>query len=126
MGNEFWIVAAVGGACATAMCYVMTIIFGEGEDMKLREMGYEDYGMTREEADMIIKKCSHMNLDKSSEILNIAYETNPMIGPDLYYSIVQDVSYERLDAVKSIPYSKGDFYGYRRKAIAIIKEKVKF
>lgn len=124
MESRMILITIFAAAVAMFFCYIITLILGEGEELKLREMGYSDYGLTQTDADTVIKRCRSEDPELHKQILQCAYDTNPMIGADLYYSICQDVSYERLDAIKNIPYSKGDFYGYRRKCIATIQKTI--
>lgn len=87
--------------------------------MRLREKGYKHYGITEEHAREIIRAC--MSADKAhTELLREAcIQSNPYIHKELYRSITENRSYDRF---YYIPIGRSDFYGYRRKAIAIYEQ----
>lgn len=56
------------------------------------------------------------------ELIECARRINADIASDLYYSIVTGISYDELTKVRYIPIGKADFYGYRRKCLAQIRD----
>ena len=89
--------------------------------LTIREKSYSDYGIA-DKVDQIKRYCMQ-NSDESNAILfKCAFEANCMIGADLFYSLSQDVSWERLDAIKYVGYSKVDFYGYRRLCMYLVSQ----
>lgn len=92
--------------------------------MKVRETGYLDYGMTGAEAKEWLEKCQCADKDMDQLIFQAAQESNEVIAADLYYSLRTGISYNALFSLRYIPVPKVDFYGYRRKALFLLKEKV--
>lgn len=86
--------------------------------MRTREKGYRDYGFKSGEEKHLIQYCRSSEFDRSQELLMSSISANVALANDIYYSIVNDVSFEDLNKVKYIPASKNDFYAYRRKALA--------
>lgn len=91
---------------------------------KERKTGYEDYGISAEELKNIFDTI-RKNADAQALFLECCREVAPSITGDLWYSIVEHVSYEDIKMVKNVLYYENDFYGYRRKAIAMFYEKYK-
>lgn len=52
------------------------------------------------------------------KLYNIAISLDNVVGNDVYYSIVKDVSYEALSNAKEILVSKRNFYRLRDKTLA--------
>ena len=84
-----------------------------------RDRSYSEYGISEAESKEIIKYIRSGNMTDEEEhlLLKSAIEANSSIFPDIYASIRSGISYENI--------SKPDFYGYRRKAIAIFQNKRK-
>lgn len=91
--------------------------------MRTRQKSYNDYGLIPGEEKIILER---IRAEKCHCIvLKAAVDTNEMIASELYYSIINQVSFEKLDAIRYIPVAKVDFYAYRRKCIALIRERLK-
>lgn len=89
--------------------------------MRTREMSYEDYGITDEEKKYIIDFCRKAD-EKKKEFIKIALsELQPYIAPFVFYSLVDNLSYEDICAKNYLYIGKGDFYGHRRQGMAAIK-----
>lgn len=90
-----------------------------------RDRSYSEYGISEAESKEIIKYIRSGNMTDEEEhlLLKSAIEANSSIFPDIYASIRSGISYENMTRIKNVPISKPDFYGYRRKAIAIFKNK---
>lgn len=89
--------------------------------MWVRNTGYDDYGFKPGEERELLKRCRSGGPDLQAIILAAAIEANAGVAGDLFYSIVRGWSYERLCTPDALGISKVDFYGYRRKTLAIIK-----
>lgn len=89
--------------------------------MRTREKSYHDYGLTEKEVRYIKEFCRNANEDEKIIIKNAISELQPYIAPFVYFSLVNNLSYEDLCAKNYIFIGKGDFYGYRRKAMSFIK-----
>lgn len=92
--------------------------------MRTRDTSYKDYQLNNDDVNNILLFCRQNTTESNNILFKCAFESNASIGADLFYSLSQDVSYERLDAIKSVSYPKNDFYGYRRKCIALIYQAV--
>lgn len=90
--------------------------------MRTRLKGYEDYGITEEGAKAIMARCK--SPEAFHALIEAAEKANPEICIPLAYSLAYGVSYERLYAWSDIPYSAVDFYGYRRKTLWLLKNKL--
>lgn len=89
--------------------------------MRTREKSYEDYGMTIEEVRQVKDFCRNSNEEEKILIKNALAELDPYIAPYVYYSLVDNVSYDIMSAKNYIYIGKGDFYGHRRQGMAAIK-----
>ena len=89
--------------------------------MRTREMSYEDYGMTEKEVRYIKDFCRKANEKEREIIRNAISELQPYIAPYIFYSLVENLSYEDICAKKYLYIGKGDFYGHRRQGMAAIK-----
>lgn len=92
--------------------------------MKMRRTGYVDYGMTEKEAEEWLEKCQCADRDMEQLIFQAAQESNKDIAAELYYSLRTGAGYDSLFALRYIPIGKNDFYGYKRKTLFLLKEKV--
>ena len=81
--------------------------------MRRREMSYEDYGMTDEEAKDVIKFCREANEDEKELIKNALSELDPYISSYIFFSLVYGLSYEKLCERNIICRAKNDFYSDR-------------
>ena len=86
--------------------------------IKTREKGYKDYGFEPGEEKRLIQYCRSTEFDRNQELLISSISANATFANDIYYSIVKDISFDALNKIKYIPVSKNDFYAYRRKALA--------
>lgn len=89
--------------------------------MRTREMSYEDYGMNDKEVRYIKEFCRNANQEEKTIIKYALSEIQPYIAPFVYYSLVNNMSYEELCGKEYIYTGKVDFYGHRRQGIACIK-----
>lgn len=89
--------------------------------MRIREMSYEDYEITDKEKRYIKDFCRNANTEEKEIIRNALSELQPYIAPYIFYSLVDNLSYEDICSKNYLFIGKGDFYGHRRKGIAAIK-----
>lgn len=93
--------------------------------MKTRNKSYKDYGFEDGEEKQLINFCKSPDFNAHFKLYvacRYAYED---LSEELLYSLRRGVSYDALEKAKHIPISKTDFYAYRRKALANLKEKMK-
>lgn len=89
--------------------------------MRKREMSYEDYGMTNDEVKYIKEFCKNADTSNQGLIKCALAELSPYIAPYVFYSLVDNLSYEDICAKNYLYIGKGDFYGHRRQGMAAIK-----
>lgn len=84
-------------------------------------MSYKNYGLDKAEVKYIRDFCRNANEDKKKFIKNALSELQPYIVDYVYYSLVNNISYDNMSKKKYIYIGKGDFYGHRRQGMAAIK-----
>lgn len=89
--------------------------------MRTREKSYKDYGLTLDEVAYIKDFCRNADEAQQGMIRNALAEIQPYIAPFVFYSLVDNLSYEELNKHHYVYIGKGDFYGYRRQGMAAIK-----
>ena len=89
--------------------------------MRTRQKTYSDYGISEEEVKYIKKFCQNANDEEKRIIKTALSESNPYIAPYVFYSLVDNLSYEDICAKNYLYIGKGDFYGHRRQGMAAIK-----
>lgn len=89
--------------------------------MRTREKAYSDYGMTEKEVRYVKDFCRKANDEEREIIRNAISELQPYIAPYIFFSLVDNLSYEDICAKNYLYIGKGDFYGHRRQGIAAIK-----
>lgn len=94
--------------------------------MKTREMGYSDYGLALEDVKQLQEHCRRPDFAESFLLKEACQESNENISGDLYCSITQGISYNKLICKKYIPLPEVDFYGYRRKALFLFWEALRY
>lgn len=89
--------------------------------MRTREMSYSDHGITDAEVQYIKDFCRNSDNEQKNLIKTALSELQPYIAPYVYYSLVDNLSYEDICAKNYLYIGKGDFYGHRREGMAAIK-----
>lgn len=90
-------------------------------EMNTREMGYSDYGFDSGEEKLLKQYCRLETFSDYDTLLQSALSANPAIAGDLFYSLLNGLSYDSLIKIKYIPYSKGDFYAYQRRCLSVFR-----
>lgn len=93
--------------------------------MKTRNKSYKDYGFEDGEEKQLISFCKSPDFNAHIKLYVSCISANEDLSEELFYSLRRGVSYDALEKAKHIPLSKTDFYAYRRKALAYLKEKMK-
>lgn len=89
--------------------------------MRTRDTYLSDYGITQKEADETVCLCRCCP-DKRETLHKAAVLACPDLADFIELSILRDVSFDRISKIVYIPIKRDDFYGYRRKAVAIAHE----
>ena len=90
--------------------------------VRTRERSYFDYGFKEGEERQLQEFCRRPDFAEDFLLLECAKKANTNIGGDLYFSLIRGLSWEQMDKRTCQQYSKGDFYGYRRKALGLFRE----
>ena len=94
--------------------------------MRTREKGYEKYGFEPGEEKRLKEYCKNEGFSDHDILLQSAISSNPQIAVDLFYSLINGISYDRLMTLKYIPIPKTDFYGYQRKCLSMFRNLLLF
>lgn len=90
--------------------------------MKTRRTYYKDYGITDDEAKHLKKICRETEDQEEKDILwNAAQLANKCLARQIYKSLREKQSYEKVDEKDAIYISREDFYGYQRLCILYFK-----
>lgn len=94
--------------------------------MRVRNTGYHDYGLALEDVKQLQEHCRRPDFAESLLLKEACQDSNENIADDLYCSITQGISYNKLTCKKYIPLPEADFYGYRRKALFLFWEALRY
>ena len=89
--------------------------------MRVRKCGYSDYGFKPGEERQLQEFCRRPDFAEDFLLLECSKKSNPVIGGDLYFSLIRGLSWEQLDKRTCQQYSKVDFYAYRRKTLGLFR-----
>lgn len=92
--------------------------------MRTRKAGYSDYGISETESKELIRICRIADCQTELLLLKSAQESYAEYASSLFYSLRNNLSYEDVCANNYLHIGKGDFYGYRRKTLYLLKEKI--
>lgn len=92
--------------------------------MSVRDKSYYDYGISDDEVKEMFSICQDKKFSQKHELMLCAEESNKQLAIFLFASIVNGESYERILSYAWIPICKNDFYGYRRKTLALFREMI--
>lgn len=90
--------------------------------MRTRNKGYKDYGFEEKEANRLMEYCRKPEFIYRRELIESAERANSALADDIFYSIVKGLSYDSIAINSDIPYSKADFYAYRRKCLFLFRD----
>lgn len=88
---------------------------------RIRNTKYSDYGFRDGEEKLLKDYCRKEGFSDQETLLQSAISSNPAIAGDLFYSLLNGLSYDSLIKIKYIPYSKGDFYAYQRRCLSVFR-----
>uniref|UniRef100_A0AAU8AYV3 Transcriptional regulator n=1 Tax=Dulem virus 35 TaxID=3145753 RepID=A0AAU8AYV3_9CAUD len=96
--------------------------------MKTRQTSYVDYGFVegnikkKKESNRLKEYCRKPDFNDHITLMHAAVSANESLAGDIFYSIINNLSYEDISRIKYIPISKTDFYGYQRKCLAQFRD----
>lgn len=88
----------------------------------LRDTYLSDYGVLEQEAKELLKFCRSANSGQQALILNAAQIANDSISIPILVNLTSGIGYDRLSMWYEIPMQRKDFQGYRRKALAVLRD----
>lgn len=89
--------------------------------MTTRNINLSNYGLTKDKSRRICKECKNNHVPQTI-VFFACLESNSSLFKYLYSSLMLGESYDKLGFYESVPIAKPDFYGYKKKAIAIIND----
>lgn len=92
--------------------------------MRLREKKYSDYGITDDEKRRILDFCRNASVEERKIVKTALADINPYIQQYVYESLVNNLSYDDLCKKADIYMCAVDFYAYRRKGMAAVKQEL--
>lgn len=91
--------------------------------MRARNKGYKDYGIDEEEIKEIILYCRNLKGEEREEVFKWIQQKgiNQYVATYIIKSLVDGLSFEKMDKKYNLAMNKEDFYGYRRKSMEAVK-----
>lgn len=91
--------------------------------MRTREMKFSDYGISPERAQELLLLARQ---EQNRDLLRRAAESScPGLSDSLVKSLTEGIGYWSICSWVYIPATKADFYGYRRKTLAVFNNLLK-
>ena len=91
----------------------------------VRDRYLSDYDITEQEEKELLKFCRTANNGQQALILTAAQIANDSIAMPILVNLTSGIGYDRLSLWYEIPMQRKDFQGYRRKALAVLRDLVK-
>lgn len=94
--------------------------------MRTRTKWIADYGISGEEAKQLYDMCKNPDKQLTEMLVEITHEVNEGIANNLLISLISGLSYDKMETHVGLLYCrKEDFYGYKRKCIAVLKDRLR-
>lgn len=84
-----------------------------------------DYDITEQEARDLLKFCRTADKGQQVMILHAAQIANDSISIPILVNLTSGIGFDRLYMWYEIPMQRKDFQGYRRKALAVLRDLIK-
>ena len=91
----------------------------------VRSRYLSDYDISEQEARELLKFCRKADKGQQAMILHAAQIANDSISIPILVNLTSGIGYDRLSMWYEIPMQRKDFQGYRRKALAILRDLIK-
>lgn len=91
----------------------------------VRDAYLSDYDISEQEARKLLKFCRTADKGQQALILNAAQIANDSISIPILVNLTSGIGYDRLSMWYEIPMQRKDFQGYRRKALAVLRDLIK-
>lgn len=91
----------------------------------VRDAYLSDYDITEQEAKELLKFCRTADKGQQALILHAAQIANDSIAIPILVNLTSGIGYDRLSKGYGIPMQRKDFQGYRRKALAVLRDLIK-
>lgn len=92
--------------------------------MRTRHLSMESYKMNDNDYTVLKRKCATAGAALEKVMFAAAKESNPDIADALFIALRNNLSYDKLCCKMYVPIGKDDFYGYLRRTMFLIKEKI--
>lgn len=90
--------------------------------MRTRRMKYSDYGVTIQERERMFEYCRNMTAEERGKLEEITREIVPGMEEYICRSLCEGDGYVRQESMGiNIPSTPEDFYAYRRKVLAVLR-----
>lgn len=93
--------------------------------MNLRKATLTDYGVPPDDIPTLQSHFRHLDENDKYNLLQVSIKYAPGIESQIYDSIVNCIGYRTIERFRDIPVSENDFYGYRRKTVAVLYERMR-
>lgn len=91
----------------------------------VRDRYLSDYDILEWKAEELLKFCRTADKGQQAMILHAAQIANDSISIPILVNLTSGIGYDRLSMWYEIPMQRKDFQGYRRKALAILRDLIK-
>lgn len=91
----------------------------------VRDRYLSDYDITEQEERELLNFCRTANNGQQALILTAAQIANDSISIPILVNLTSGIGYDRLSLWYEIPMQRKDFQGYRRKALAALRDLIK-
>lgn len=91
----------------------------------VRNRYLSDYDISEQEEKELLKFCRTAGKEQQALILNAAQIANDSIAIPIFVNLTSEIGYDRLSMWYEIPMQRKDFQGYRRKALAVLRDLIK-
>ena len=93
--------------------------------MKLRKATLIDYGVPPDDIPILQSHLRNLSESDKYNLLQVSIKYAPGIESQIYDSIVNSIGYRTMEKIRTVPATENDFYGYRRKTVAVLYERMR-
>lgn len=91
----------------------------------VRNRYLSDYDITEQEEKELLKFCRTADKGQQAWILEAAMIANDSISIPIFVNLTSGTGYDRISMWYEIPMQRKDFQGYRRKALAVLRDLIR-
>lgn len=86
----------------------------------VRNVYMSDYGIGGKELEYLLRYCKSSTGEQQTLILAAAQKSNQALAVVIFFNLITGTGYNQISAWYDIPINRNDFYGYRRRTLAIL------